>query len=1178
MLITITLLAFLVLLLVSLASLTRVETQVASNNQQLSQARQNAVLALNMAIGQLQKYTGPDQRATARAEILPTAAPAVAGGMMWTGVWGNSLPASATSSTATAPMNWLVSGNEKAAFTADTATGQMTRIDTAPVYLPTQAVSGLAVGSTATSTDIKMSDGTEARLLVGANSAGATLANYVVAPLRTLEVPASQVPGLGSSSTATTIGRYAWWVGDEGVKAKVNRADVWSTAVPSETAAEADARKRLRYMVAQRDAAERLTGFSTYDPATVPNIDKALDAAQLPMLTAPAAITSAVVRDRYHDLTTASIGVLSDTLHGGLKKDLTAAFAPGTTAATSPTGPVWAVATPPSGSSWVSDMATTNGYDGKGVSWQLLRSFYQLSSRVSGSASAASIAPVVQDVAGNQHGVVPVVAFYQLFVEAKLVETPAGSGTYMLQLRHIPAVVLWNPYNVTLNDDTYTFSYGFFTSGIVRFFARVSKVSSTSTNAAEPAVPGAQVASPYFQENPAGDLQFSLASGSMAPGASYVYTLPDDVAYDGTIPSPKAPGNYVLTRGWGTGAANAKGLLITSAAFALPPIVPPAPEKYVAIFWASSGKVPAESDSMPTTSTTGLPGADRLIMKLGATDVAQGLGGNNTGLVTGNSKISTDLDQTAPSGTTPLGWAGLQLGLKPTSIPASGKLPASQASSRLIRWLADANVRAPQSGRSAYEFQNPGASGYFSASPSFARRVETGATSAATNTYYPVNDGTALAPFGFDYGNLSPLVLFDVPRVETRVASLGALQHVNAYRLLDYTTAPNPWRLASNFYPGYPIGNSWAVQRVGLDGVVSSLAKDNVITGATVPAVFFDHAYLYNRALWDGYFFSTVPDAAAATPVSFPLPNSRHLDYARPDESVADHATRLRDTDRAASELMVDGVFNINSTSVEAWRALLASTNNVPVGSTARTDEAPYPRLVYPVNDANVMTSTSSASSQPNAYQGYRFLTATQIANLATAIVTEVKNRGPFVSLADFVNRALVDNPASASDERQMGALAHALDVANVNSAFTTGTNPTATMGGASGSYTAMPGQTISDGTPVATGAPGWVTQADLLQALGPVLSARSDTFTVRAYGEVINPLLTTTDAGYIQGRAWCEAVVQRQPDYLNTAATSSAAGDPAATAPASLQNTDNQTFGRRFKIISFRWLSPSDI
>src|SRR5690606_17315168 len=68
LLITITLVAFLVLVLVSLATLTRVETRVAGNSQQVAQARQNALMALNIAVGQLQRYAGPDQRATAPSD------------------------------------------------------------------------------------------------------------------------------------------------------------------------------------------------------------------------------------------------------------------------------------------------------------------------------------------------------------------------------------------------------------------------------------------------------------------------------------------------------------------------------------------------------------------------------------------------------------------------------------------------------------------------------------------------------------------------------------------------------------------------------------------------------------------------------------------------------------------------------------------------------------------------------------------------------------------------------------------------------------------------------------------------------------------------------------------------------------------------------------------------------
>jgi hypothetical protein len=85
------------------------------------------------------------------------------------------------------------------------------------------------------------------------------------------------------------------------------------------------------------------------------------------------------------------------------------------------------------------------------------------------------------------------------------------------------------------------------------------------------------------------------------------------------------------------------------------------------------------------------------------------------------------------------------------------------------------------------------------------------------------------------------------------------------------------------------------------------------------------------------------------------------------------------------------------------------------------------------------------------------------------------------------------------------------------------------------------------------------LTPADLMTALAPYLRTRSDTFVVRAYGEVINPA-----TAMVEGRAWCEATVQRFPEPL------AADDDPVAPRVGG--------FGRRFKIIQFRWLSPADI
>jgi len=95
-------------------------------------------------------------------------------------------------------------------------------------------------------------------------------------------------------------------------------------------------------------------------------------------------------------------------------------------------------------------------------------------------------------------------------------------------------------------------------------------------------------------------------------------------------------------------------------------------------------------------------------------------------------------------------------------------------------------------------------------------------------------------------------------------------------------------------------------------------------------------------------------------------------------------------------------------------------------------------------------------------------------------------------------------------------------------------------------------------------GIPGYLTQADVLQSLAPVITCRSDTFTVRAYGEA-------TDAtGKVLARSWCEAIVQRTPEFVDPADTPDAA-------IASLSPT-NQNFGRRFEIISFRRVPSAEI
>jgi hypothetical protein len=64
--------------------------------------------------------------------------------------------------------------------------------------------------------------------------------------------------------------------------------------------------------------------------------------------------------------------------------------------------------------------------------------------------------------------------------------------------------------------------------------------------------------------------------------------------------------------------------------------------------------------------------------------------------------------------------------------------------------------------------------------------------------------------------------------------------------------------------------------------------------------------------------------------------------------------------------------------------------------------------------------------------------------------------------------------------------------------------------------------------------------------------------------------------------RAWCEAIVQRLPEYIDPAnASDVAATTLSATGAFTINNSLrplNRQFGRKFQIESFRWLNGSEI
>lgn len=154
-------LGLLVLVVYALAALGRVDAQIAATAAARGQARQHALTGLELALGQLQQFAGPDDRLTGMAGMAGLA-PGHAT-RHWAGVWSGD----------GTWLAWLTSGDE----------------GTTPVA----------------------PEGADTVVLVGAGSVGASASEQEHVRVRLVPVPAA-LPG-GASR-----GHLAWWIGDEGVK------------------------------------------------------------------------------------------------------------------------------------------------------------------------------------------------------------------------------------------------------------------------------------------------------------------------------------------------------------------------------------------------------------------------------------------------------------------------------------------------------------------------------------------------------------------------------------------------------------------------------------------------------------------------------------------------------------------------------------------------------------------------------------------------------------------------------------------------------------------------------------------------------------------------------------------------------------------------------------------------
>ncbi len=549
------------------------------------------------------------------------------------------------------------------------------------------------------------------------------------------------------------------------------------------------------------------------------------------------------------------------------------------------------------------------------------------------------------------------------------------------------------------------------------------------------------------------------------------------------------------------------------------------------------------------------------------------------------------------------------------------------------------------------------------------------------------------------------VILHDVPRGP--LLSLGQFKNMSCRYYAIATTPPSQTTIATTGYcwelgfSNYPIGGSYpsglntncAIQLQTLLMWPGNSSDSGY--GMPENSVMQDDNFMANSVLFDGYFLSTVPplnvpDGAnwpvdttqfetqalgqAYIDANRPLPNSRLVYYRRSQSSpmgnppssdtqspnIADLQctnSKTANLRKPAANLLINGAFNVNSTSSTAWTALLTSTgiSNPPSGSsinntmallnpqsngtsTAVTNYTFSQNEVPFLNFNLALGSTAWTGSANNnvGFFGMVDLSTASVQSLASRIVTQVQMRGPFLSLGDFLNHRLRRTPPSAGGPNSgnpnqdaysvSGALQYAIDgwpsmtwpPSNYSpaNAINAALGANASMGMASSTahdsvnsiyYTyyfkssippvpANYSKGILPDAPCQTGvgAPGTLLQNDLLQAIAPVIADRSDTFTVRVYGQALSP------SGKSDAEVYAEAVVQRLPEYIysaengtyeGTTGGGSGAANYAYDSPS--QTTLNETisgvnvngltkcnsvFGRRFKIISFRWFNQNEI
>lgn len=1099
------LLGFLLMIGLSLSALVNIELMGAQQSKRKNEARENARLALTIALGKLQEAAGPDQRISARARLLDEQIK----NPWWTGIW---------KSYGTSEPVWLVSGEDP---------DPEKEVVIKPVVLVSERP----------------------------DPSGAGVIPAVVAESESLY------------DGSRVIGNIAWWIGDEGVKANYAVVDPYVELIEKKTGATRDLYRLRRFQTAKGYSPSSMTGLEAF-PDNQPGLEALLSDEQILLLAQD--IKEQAWRAHIHDLTAWSMGVLADVKSGGLKRDLTQAFEIDSVyqrdflnaGQRERFGLLAAIDDPRTGnrdtaaSLPVNLTATVIGgsstWQYKGPNFGILRDYYRLHDKFSIQSKPSS--PVIlPDNPGNEgpwqspytganpstgnvedqyhtnHPLMPVVAHLQLGLAASLylAGTDAdGNLVYRLQLESKPVMALYNPHGTELTNVNLFFRW----SPNPRIRIHIGNGNAVVFRLIEffPTTVVESVSEGY---------KFHIKNADFQPGETRFFSITDRINY--------AQAETAAEKWWMPLEAdyNEEGSFFLDVINTATATVVGDSDKFKSADDPRFGLTPVEKNSLTVTipNSSDPQDIENALKNINLSievefDVYNGPGRvwalypNASGQRVETFDMANYWLQRAPEVRT-MTYNLLDATGMPSLITFAYSISTTTESHQAMRPLVEANVR-PMAHNGRWE-------GFYNGEGNDSSLLlKAGVDRGWISDPAPPTDGGARNRSSWVSTTGSHVPLFDMP--SSPLATLASFQHAHLSRY--------------NHEPTYAFGNSFANIRIPRDEYFVSNYTNNSNWRN------YDLSFVLNQRIWDQYFFSTIPywilrkegtsafDAEMGEILSGeePLINSQ---YVFRDRGVS-VATFRNFTDPEslrvpASQLLVNGAFNVNSDSVEAWKALLGSMRgvDVPVRNPetgtlgwVKADRV-FSRFMIPWADDN------------DFWKGFRALSEEEIEDLATAIVNENRKRGPFRSLADFVNRRLANDATGLA-----GTLQAAIDATDINAKGKTlsGADPV--------SIDSTWFHNNSSG-PQATGFPGYLTQADVLQAIGAVLSIRSDTFRIRAYGSVTNPL-----TGVVEAEAWCEAIVQRTPIKAD-------GSDPLADQPDVADN-----LGRRFEIVSFRWLPPDEI